>query len=171
MSGGSYNYLYCKDTSDLVERLMSLRTEDFDNMLDRLRYSYPDSRIVADMVKFQTEIEDLLAVVDPKVHAFSEIWKAVEWVDSGDWSEDKVVEAVQNNDQAHALPDPDPGPWQNLDEIPAEVAEVHDIGKNLWRRSGGNWEWKTSDGRWFTVYNPRAVNYLAPFVRVDGTAE
>ncbi|MES9516474.1 hypothetical protein ACIQYW_18510 [Rhodococcus erythropolis] len=59
------------------------------------------------------------------------------------------------------------GPWPSLKDIPAEVSEVRDVGKNLWRRKGGNWEWKTADGRWFEVFNPRAADDLAPFVAAE----
>jgi hypothetical protein len=90
MSGGSYNYL-C-DVLDL-DRLLR-HEHDLQAMAARLAglgWAKDAAR----------ETEELLVMLrqwqvraDVRVERLREVWKAVEWWDSCDWSEDQVREAL-----------------------------------------------------------------------------
>lgn len=92
MSGGSYNYLglvYGDDLAELLGKEADLRA-----MADRLAglgYATDAAR----------ETEELLIMLrqwkvraEVRVRRLSDVWKAVEWWDSSDWSEDRVRTAL-----------------------------------------------------------------------------
>lgn len=90
MSGGSYNYL-CDafDLDDLIAKQASLR-----EMADRLA-GLDDAKDAA------METEQLLVMLQQwevrarvRVDRLREVWKAVEWADSGDRSEGSIQEAL-----------------------------------------------------------------------------
>ncbi len=91
MSGGSYNYLCFRSANELF----SLSTqEDLSAMSDRLAalgYAQDAAR----------ETEELLAIVrqatirlQVRIDRLSNLWRAVEWVDSGDSVEDQIRDAL-----------------------------------------------------------------------------
>lgn len=84
MSGGSYNYLCQADHSDIGNK-----TEDLQEMIERLKelgfYDIArESQLVLEHVK----------KTDPMIDKLSEIWKAVEWMDSGDGDLQSVNEEI-----------------------------------------------------------------------------
>lgn len=83
MSGGSYNYL-CWACEEL-----SSRTSDLVAMAARLERSgyYAPARATRNVLL-------LLEGVQEAARALEDVWHAVEWADSGDYSEDQVREAV-----------------------------------------------------------------------------
>lgn len=106
MSGGSYNYLcHAFDLDDLLEKRGSLR-----EMADRLAgLGYAE-----DAAK---ETEELLALLNQwRVRAevrrnrLAAVWKAVEWLDSGDSGEDDVREALAAYRGEPGQPEVDPIP-------------------------------------------------------------
>jgi len=81
MSGGSYNYLYCKEVNDIINN-----REDLVNMIDRLRElkcvkaSICSQNILDDIVTLKEMINEL----DNKITIISDVWRAVEFYDSND---------------------------------------------------------------------------------------
>ncbi|MBR8638604.1 hypothetical protein KEF29_03140 [Streptomyces tuirus] len=90
MSGGSYNYLYeACDLEDLQNRQHDLR--DMADRLAALGYAQDAA----------TETEELLALfrqwqirAGVRIRRLENVWKAIEWWDSADWSEHRVHEAL-----------------------------------------------------------------------------
>lgn len=89
MSGGSYNYLYCKDSDALLneERELTSMAE----RLAELGYAEDAAR----------ETEELLLIIrqakiriDVRARRLSGVWHAVEWWDSADSGEDGVKHAL-----------------------------------------------------------------------------
>lgn len=94
MSGGSYEYLCWVDHhSPLLEKLATM-TGQLDEMSTRLAglgYA-PDAA---------AETEELLLLMRQwenraraRIERLADVWKAVEWWDSADWSEERVHEAL-----------------------------------------------------------------------------
>ena len=83
MSGGSYDYL-CFNTDDL-----SSRTGAVQAMADRLEASgyYAAARSTRNVLL-------MLQAAERTAGALADVWQAVEWKDSNDWSEERVREAV-----------------------------------------------------------------------------
>ena len=89
MSGGSYNYLCFRDADELVER-----EKDLQEMADRLaELGYAD-----DAAK---ETQDILLTVrqfknriQTSIDRISDVWKAVEWTDSCDSTENSIKKAL-----------------------------------------------------------------------------
>jgi hypothetical protein len=93
VSGGSYNYLcFAEDVADLAEKRAEL-----EQMHDRLA-ALPWARTAAD------ETARLMAAldrIDSRVRnskELREVWRAVEWWDSCDYSEKQAREAVRDYD-------------------------------------------------------------------------
>lgn len=86
MSGGSWNYLYCKDVDELMN---GSSTELLQDMVDRLNSAgFKDvakdtQRLVEYIKSASIRIETLFEVLSP-------VFKAVEWFDSGDWGEETL---------------------------------------------------------------------------------
>lgn len=76
MSGGSYDYLCNRDSSDIDERVT-----DLERMADRL------AELMQRIRQYQVHTDVIIA-------RLVKVWKAVEWWDSGDWSEDAVRKAL-----------------------------------------------------------------------------
>ncbi len=83
MSGGSYNYLYCH-----VNGLEAQRG-DIEAMAGRLEKSgyYAPARATRNVLV-------MLDAAERAAQALKDVWLAVEWADSSDWSEDQVRETV-----------------------------------------------------------------------------
>jgi hypothetical protein len=84
MSGGSYNYLYC-----YVNGLEEQRG-DIEAMAERLESSsyYAAARATRNVLI-------LLDSAQRAAGALEDVWRAVEWADSGDSGEDAVKKAVE----------------------------------------------------------------------------
>lgn len=93
MSGGSFDYLFLAIDVDGVLGLAN-RTDDIKRMADRLQELGHHSAAL-----YTRTILGSLALaqinIGREAGALKDVWKAVEWLDSCDWGEDKVTEAVQ----------------------------------------------------------------------------
>lgn len=100
MSGGSYNYLCHKDAHDL---LGSWNDDDLRTMADRLAalgYAEDAAHETEEMICM---IRQARVRIDTRIARLRGVWKAVEWWDSGDYSEDQVRSAlsVYRDEEAH----------------------------------------------------------------------
>ncbi|WP_329390290.1 hypothetical protein [Streptomyces sp. NBC_01716] len=90
MSGGSYNYLcHAFDLDDLVRRRGSLR-----EMADRLAglgYAQDAARETEELLVLLQQWEVRTQV---RIKRLEDVWKAIEWWDSSDYSEGDVREAL-----------------------------------------------------------------------------
>lgn len=90
MSGGSWNYLYCKDIDELMN---GSSTELLQDMADRLNSAgFEDAakdtqRLVEYIKSASIRIETLFETLSP-------VFKAVEWFDSGDWGKETLNNEV-----------------------------------------------------------------------------
>jgi hypothetical protein len=88
MSGGSYDYLYSKEADDLLHR-----TDTIQEMADRLAElgyhgaAVESNELLADVRRFRARIEARMKRLSP-------VWRAVEWLDSGDSGPEQVKSAV-----------------------------------------------------------------------------
>lgn len=90
MSGGSYNYL-CRKSID--EILVGGRA-DLQEMADRLaKLGYADDA-ARETQNLMQDIRAFLNRTESAAERLSEVWKNVEWWDSGDRSEDAVKHAL-----------------------------------------------------------------------------
>lgn len=100
MSGGSFNYLCCRDVDDMVDR----DDADLDAMRAELA-TRPDAALAVEgidmlRVKLATLRQEREAqrLREREVDAFkgrlNDVFRAVEWWRSCDWGEDRVVEAL-----------------------------------------------------------------------------
>lgn len=84
MSGGSWNYLYCKDIDEIMTSV-----EDLQDMSDRLvTLGYTD--IAQDTQRLVEYIRSASIRIETLFEALSPVFKAVEWFDSGDWGEETL---------------------------------------------------------------------------------
>lgn len=84
MSGGSYNYLFHADSSDIGNK-----TEDLTDMINRLKqlgfeHVSKDSQIILDTVK----------TLDDMIDKIRNVWQSVEYCDSGDWGVEEIKDEV-----------------------------------------------------------------------------
>lgn len=90
MSGGSYDYLFqAFDLDDLLKKQYQLS-----EMADRLAsfgYARDASLETHELLIILRQFEARTAV---RLARLARVWKAVEWLDSGDGSEDAVREAL-----------------------------------------------------------------------------
>ena len=86
MSGGSYDYLYCIDATDLFDKKKTI-----EEMRDRL------VQLECPAAAKQTEkllelLERFEIILRARQESLEKMWQAVEWLDSGDWGPDQVKE-------------------------------------------------------------------------------
>lgn len=89
MSGGSYNYLCFKDTSEILSN-----QDDLERMVERLAelgYAEDAAREADELLLM---IRQFVIRCDVRLKRLNPIFKAVEWWDSCDWSEDSVKQAL-----------------------------------------------------------------------------
>lgn len=85
MSGGSYDYLYA--SSDLAGQRHSIR-----RMKERLDQLATNGMEAAAVAALRTRmVEAHLERADALARGLTEVWHAVEWLDSGDSGEDRVA--------------------------------------------------------------------------------
>jgi hypothetical protein len=91
MSGGSFNYLFCKDAPDFFGYAPR---ED----LERMAAALTDAGDAEDAAR---ETEEILAIiagterrVDARLERLRGVWKAMEWWKSGDGGEDGLRAAL-----------------------------------------------------------------------------
>jgi len=98
MSGGSYNYLFTKESLfELMENVTDL--EDMNKRLKQLKNNELVSKATQELLD---EVEKLRQFIDncekrnqSKILELSEVWKAVEFCDSGDYSQDEIQQAIK----------------------------------------------------------------------------
>lgn len=88
MSGGSYNYLYCKDSSQL---LSGEADEELQNMADRLAglgYANDAAKETQSLLLLLRQSRNR---IESQIERLKDVWHIVEWVDSGDSSEPDIL--------------------------------------------------------------------------------
>jgi len=89
MCGGSYEYLCYKDPDDLIHRI-----DLIDNMKNRLiELGYLDAAKETESIKLI--INQFTVNMGARLDRLSEIWRAVEWMDSGDSGIERVEEEIK----------------------------------------------------------------------------
>lgn len=86
MSGGSWNYLYCKDVDELMN---GSSTELLQDMADRLN-SAGFKDVAQDTQRLVEYIKSASIRIETLFETLSPVFKAVEWLDSGDWGEETL---------------------------------------------------------------------------------
>lgn len=88
MSGGSFNYLYCKDTRELFNAVEDL--EDVEQYLLQ-RGDKDIARDVRRLIEYIMTAENRISVLQENL---AEVFKAVEWRVSADWGEESLQRAL-----------------------------------------------------------------------------
>lgn len=86
MSGGSWNYLFCKDIDELMN---GSSTELLQDMVDRLN-SEGFKDVAKDTQRLVEYIKSASIRIETLFETLSPVFKAVEWFDSGDWGEETL---------------------------------------------------------------------------------
>lgn len=89
MSGGSYNYLCYKEAYDIHERI-----EELHEMRDRLiELGFTDAAGETESVILM--LKGFEVRLQARINRLKHVWKAVEWMDSGDSGIDYVNDEVE----------------------------------------------------------------------------
>lgn len=91
MSGGHYNYLCFKDSTDIGGE-----AEELEKMTERLK-ELGFFTIARDTEK----IAEAFIGLNEKIEPLRDVWYAVEWYDSGDWTKDQMIEELENYYKKH----------------------------------------------------------------------
>jgi len=90
MSGGSFNYLCCKDV------LTDYCDEDLKNMVDKLVYlGYP--KLATETFGLYQKIQDIRKEIQEKQGKLNPIWEAVELYDSDDIDKKDMEETIEKH--------------------------------------------------------------------------
>jgi hypothetical protein len=87
MSGGSWNYLFCKDADEILGDVSTMQA-----MRDRLVQLGAESTVVSDMKSIIEHLEIARLIGDSA--PMRRVWKEVEWKDSGDHGIERVRQAI-----------------------------------------------------------------------------
>jgi hypothetical protein len=90
MSGGSYSYLHRALWLDLMVKQL----DDLEEMAERLEGLGYAADTAWETRQLLLTLRSASALTDVTTQRMFEVWKAVEWWDSGDWGEDSVVDAL-----------------------------------------------------------------------------
>lgn len=97
MSGGSYNYLTTAADVYGIGGLLQ-RQEDLRNMAHRLDGVCPEAaaetRLFVEGGTVEQQAASIFHGIDAHLARLQPLWKAVEWRDSNDWGEDRLLEAI-----------------------------------------------------------------------------
>lgn len=89
MSGGSYDYLYCKEPAEMFENVLYI--DDMAATLTKLNY--------LDVARDMTRLSEYIKTAYNRIEVLSvqlrPVMKAVEWYESADYSKENVKEAVE----------------------------------------------------------------------------
>lgn len=97
MSGGAYDYLgITYDLPGLVENMEKGNLEAMKNRLKELGYNKEFEKT--------EEIEELLNSVMTEVEKIKGVWRAVEWMDSGDTNETEVAKESESFRNGETMP-------------------------------------------------------------------
>ena len=89
MSGGSYNYLYCKNVDELFGNIWDI--EDMAEELTKMNYL----DVAADMTRLAEYIKSARIRVGVLSEQLRPVMKAVEWYKSSDIGEDSLKKAIE----------------------------------------------------------------------------
>lgn len=90
MSGGSYNYLCYKESYDIHER-----KEELKKMRDRLiELGFTD--VAGETESILLMLKSFEVRLQTRIDRLKEVWRSVEWYDSGDSNLDYVNDEVEN---------------------------------------------------------------------------
>lgn len=89
MSGGSYDYLYCKDTEELFSKAVDI--EDMAETLEKLKYL----DVARDMRRLSEYIRSAYNRVEVLSEQLKPIMRAVEYYESCDISAESLGEEVE----------------------------------------------------------------------------
>jgi len=94
MSGGSWDYLYCKGARELLDSIDTLK-----DMADRLtELNCPTEAGKTLAIRSLVElVRDQLWSLDKSIDSIRDVWKAVEWLDSRDIDQDEFKERIEEN--------------------------------------------------------------------------
>lgn len=91
MSGGSFDYLFSKETAELLE---DYNIGNIEEMADRLMQSgYKD--VAKDMQRLAEYCKSANLRISVLSEELSDVMHAIEWCASGDWGEDRIFNAVE----------------------------------------------------------------------------
>lgn len=91
MSGGSYDYLCLKEPDDFVSGRLDRLLEAMANRLLELRYE--DAAKATQ--EFLLTVQQCRFRLRAGIGNLAAVWRAVEWLDSNDWSEDAVTKTIE----------------------------------------------------------------------------
>lgn len=89
MSGGSFNYLCCKETEDLFYRISDL--EDMRESL--IKYGYED--IAKDTQRLIEYVKSAKCTIGTLNDMLKPVFHAVEWKESGDFGKEDMIEVLE----------------------------------------------------------------------------
>jgi len=90
MSGGSYDYLYCKDVDSLLNSVPTV--QEMADRLAGLGYAEDAARETEELLLTLRQFENRINSMQARLSC---VWRAVEWWDSCDSGEDCVKDALQ----------------------------------------------------------------------------
>lgn len=91
MSGGSYNYVSCKETDELLSGHYNEDLEEMAKALWKLGYA-DDAAIETDSL-IRT-IQQCYDRIESCKNRLSNVWHALEWWESGDSSETELIKSL-----------------------------------------------------------------------------
>jgi len=89
MSGGSYNYLCHASADEMMNKVSDL--QDMADRLAGLSYASDAARETQELLLIVRQFENRIEASTNRLH---DVWRAVEWWDSCDSSEDSVKAAL-----------------------------------------------------------------------------
>lgn len=90
MSGGCYNYLCCKSSlEDIVTEEEYLEQV----IKDLIKYDYKD--ISNDVNNLLQDIKETRVRIEEQLERLNQVFKAVEWYESGDYGESNLKEILE----------------------------------------------------------------------------
>lgn len=89
MSGGSFNYLCCRDVEDLMNS-----QDDLESMRNALiKYGYED--IAKDTQRLIEYIKSARCTIETLGNTLEPVFHAVEWYESGDYGKDTMINILE----------------------------------------------------------------------------